>query len=427
MKPIKIPAAQNSVVLFSHRKLSYSLLLAASLLALSACSSRSSDGESGSMTPTPPANPPLGSGDSGDFAFVAARASDYSSGRIDRISLDDGNTVDGSYPATLSDIAVTTDGENLYQIGRFNIDSVTRFDPADTSVVDYQISVVEGSEQTSNPQSIAFIDQTKAYLTRRGSDKLWIINPGTPDAGNFKIGDIDLGAYDTDLPNMTDAIIVDDKLFVLVERLRETPTAQIPEKVGYLVVFDTRTDTEIQTNQSPGDLKGIELLVTNPASLQYNEETGEIYVVGRGNYFENASVTTDFHSGGIEVIDPTTYEHSLLIDDGTDDDNEGYFFQAEVINANLGYLLTYASFGVTTLRTFNPTTGILNDGVVEGLQDVDITVIEEGPDNHLWVGINDATPGFYRIDLATGELVSERVATSLIPIDVVFINVPAAE
>ena len=92
----------------------------------------------------------------------------------------------------------------------------------------------------------------------------------------------------------------------------------------------------------------------------------------------------------------------------------------------MGYLLTYQSFGVTTLRTFNPTTGgMLSDDLIEGLQDVDITVLAHGPDNHLWVGINGAAPGFHRIDLTTGIVADEIVATELIPIGLTFINVAA--
>ncbi|MFT6303931.1 MAG: hypothetical protein ACJAY2_003126, partial [Pseudomonadales bacterium] len=186
---------------------------------------------------------------------------------------------------------------------------------------------------------------------------------------------------------------------------------------------DIATNTEIVTNQSTSDLPGIELSVVNPTALQYNAAMNEIYVLGRGNYFENATVTTDFHSGGIEVIDPDSYETELLLDDGTDADNEGYFVDATVIDANLGYLLTYQSFGVTTLRTFNPTTGILNDTLIEGLQDVDITTLSHGLDNHLWIGLNSATPGFMRLDLATGVIADELVATELVPIGLTFITV----
>ena len=380
------------------------------LLALSACSS--------SDTPTTTVDTNTTS-----FAFASTRAADYSAYRVDRISLTNGNTVVGSYPATSADSVITTDGTDLYQIGRLGTDTITRFDPVDTSIPDYQYSVNKEGDASANPQAIAFLSKTKAYLTRYGSDALWIINPDAGSEDAFNIGEIDLSAYDTDVPNMTDAIIVGSKLFVLLERLE----GFVPNNVAYLAVIDTETDTEIQTNQGNDGLPGIELSVVNPTALQYNETTGEIYVVGRGNYFENSTVTTDFHSGGIEVIDPDTYEHSVLLDDGTDAENQGYFVDAEIVNASLGYLLTYASFGVTTLRTFNPTTGLLSEELFEGLQDADITTLAQGPDNHLWVGINGDSNGYMRIDLATGDFAGELVTTELVPSGLEFISIPDAE
>lgn len=385
----------------------------AGLLLLSACSSDSNDTSTSA---------PVDS-NSTSFAFASTRASDYGSYRTDRISLSDEYTVSGSYPATGSDTVITSDGTDLYQIGRFGTDTVTRFDPIDTSVFDYQYSVNRDGEESANPQAIAFLNSTKAYLTRYGSNLMWIINPSASSEEEFYSGEIDLSAYDVDVPNMTDAIIVGDKLFVLLERLE----GFVPSKVAYIVVIDTNTDTEIQTNQGSDGLAGIELSVVNPTALQYNAATGEIYVVGRGNYFGNSAVTTDFHSGGIEVIDPDNYEHYILLDDGTDDNNQGYFVDAVVVNANLGYLLTYAAWETTTLRTFNPTTGLLSDTLFEGLQDVDITVLKQGSDNHLWVGLNGDSNGFMRIDLDTGVIASEMVTTELVPSGLEFISVPAAE
>jgi hypothetical protein len=383
-----------------------------SLLTLAACSS---------SDPVPAETPEPGA-NSTSYAYTASRASDYGSGRIDRISLSNGNTVDGSYPATLSDIAVTTDGTNVYQIGRFGIDSVTRFDAVDTAAADYQYSVnVDSEDGSANPYSLAFLSDTKAYLSRYGSTNLWVIDPRGDTEESFKTSEIDLSAYDADGPNMSDVLIVGDKLFVLMERL----TGFVPDKTAYIAVIDTVTDTEVQTNQGADGLLGIQLSVTNPTGLQYNAETGEIYVLGRGNYFENAAVTSDFHSGGVIAIDPETFEQVELIDDGTDADNQGYFYRLKVINASLGYLLTYQSFGVTTLRTFNPTTGLMSEDLIEGLQGVDVTVLAHGPDNHLWVGINGPAAGFHRIDLATGVVADEIVATELIPIGLTFIDVPA--
>ncbi|MFK7856961.1 MAG: YncE family protein [Granulosicoccus sp.] len=360
-------------------------------------------------------------GGSSQLGFTFTRGPMFGSGRIDRLSLTEGNIVTGSYPATESDYAIATDGNKLYQIGRFDIDSVTRFDPLDTSNFDYQISIIGDSENTTNPQNMVFLDDSKAYITRYEATSILTVDPSPETDEDFVLGEIDLSAYDVDFPNASDAIIVDDKLFVLLERINESNFAH--DKVGYIAVFDTQTDEEIDTLQGFDGLRGIALSVTNPTALQYNDATGNIYVVGRGNFFENSAITTDFYSGGIEVIDPVTYMPTLLIDDGSEASNQGYFSDAEVVTAELGYLLTYQSFGMTTLRTFNPTTGVLDEEPVSGLTDVDITTLALGPNNNLWIGLNDATPGFLLLDTTTGELAQERVSTELIPNDIVFITV----
>lgn len=355
----------------------------------------------------------------GTQAFTATRSSDFGSGRIDRLTTSGGITVNGSYPATLSDIRVTTDGESIYQIGRFNIDSITRFDPNDTSVVDYQYSV-NGDETSANPYSLAFANENKAYLTRYGSTMAWIINPAATTEAEFKIGELDLTAYDDDVPNMSDTLIVGNRLFVLMERLSN---GFVPDKGGYVAVFDINDDSEVETSQGTEALKGIALETVNPTSLQYNADTDEIYVLGRGNFFENDAVTDDFYSGGLETIDPETFENALLIDDGTADANEGgYFVDALVASPSRGYLLTYASFGVTTLRSFNPTTGLLDEQPVGNLTDQDLTSLALAPDGKLWVGVGGATPGFFIVDPADNSVAADAVATELVPLNVIFLS-----
>lgn len=403
----------------THSPILTAVVLTTSLIALSACSSSDDNPPADPSTENPPIE-----GTTTQLAFVLTQGPMFGSARIDRLSLTDGNIVTGSYPATESDYGVDTDGTDIYQIGRFNFDTVTRFDPLDTSIVDYQLSVLGDNTNTTNPQDLAFVDENKAYLTRRSSSSVLIIDP-TPDnpesAESLVIGEIDISAYDTDFPNATDAIVVGNNLFVLMERLDDTTFTN--NNVGYIAVFDTSTDNEIDTMQGENGLKGIALSVTNPTALQYNAVTNSIYVVGRGNSFGNSLVTADFYSGGIELIDPTTYAHSLLIDDGSNESNQGFFLDAEVVTAELGYLQTYQGRGDSTLRTFNPTTGELNANPVAGLENLDITTLALGPNNNLWVGIKDATPGFVLIDTMTGEVAQERVATELVPSGIVFLSV----
>ena len=53
------------------------------------------------------------------LAFIASDTALRDAGQIERLSISDGYISTGTYPATLSDIRVDTDGENVYQIGRF--------------------------------------------------------------------------------------------------------------------------------------------------------------------------------------------------------------------------------------------------------------------------------------------------------------------
>ena len=66
---------------------------------------------------------------------------------------------------------------------------------------------------------------------------------------------------------------------------------------------------------------------------------------------------------------------------------------------------------------------LTTDEPLAGFQSVDITALVQGPDGHLWVGIDGETNGFMRIDLATGLVADEIVATGLRPIGLTFVTV----
>ena len=380
-------------------------------------------------TDTP--NPPVVDNNTISYGYAFTRGPSFESGQIERISLSDGNVIDGQYPPTSSDHSLDTDGTSVYQIGRFKIDNLTKFSATDTSIVDYQLSVLGDAPETSNPQALAFINDDMAYLTRRSSDKILILDPTPEEATSESLitGEISLASYNRgsgetlDLPDMTDAVIVDGKLFVLLENL----DGFAPVNSGYLAVIDTQTNTEIATGQSELPLQGIQLQTVNPTALHYNEITGLLYVTGRGNAFRNESVPGDPYTGGIESIDPSTYQTSLLIDDGTEAENKGFFTNAVVISDTKGYAITFDGFNedftsISNLRRFNPSTGELSEPV-SGTEGQDLTTLTLGPDNHLWVGIQTTSPGFIRVNIDTGEPASENIATNQIPADLIFIEV----
>ena len=399
------------------RKSAGALLISASL-ALGACSSSDDDAPR-----NVPGDPFANASDASAVAFVSGATSGFDAGQIERLVIGQDIVSTGVTPATESDIRVATDGEDVYEIGRFQLDTLTRFDIADLSDPVYQYSL-NGSESVSNPYAVVFLNDDKAYVTRRGSALLWIIDPSAATEANFLLGTIDLSAYDSDAqPEMTDALLVDDRLFVLMERLDENSA---PVQNGYVAVIDTATDTEVDTGEGQDGLNGIALQTSNPTGLQYLPESDEIYVVGRGNIFENDAVQEDFYNGGIETIDPDTYRNDLLLDDGTAQDNDDYFTDALIVSPTKGYVLTYAAFRQTTLRTFNPMMGVMDDAPVAGLSDQDISVLALGPEGRVWVGINgDEGSGFRVLDTADDSVLVERVPTEFNPNGIVFIERPA--
>ena len=334
----------------------------------------------------------------------------------------------GSYAATGSDIQVNTDGESVYQIGRFSLDNITKYSVDDTSAPIYQYSVVDQDAiegEGANPYQIVFVNDTKAYVIRYGSPRIWIINPSAQSEEEFKTGELNIGAYDSDItPEANGAVLVDGKMFVLMERL-ERPAFAV-NKVGYVAVFDTVTDEEIDTGMGTADgLNGIPLGVQNPTALQYSASDDMIYLIGRGNSFADAAEGLERYTGGIEVIDPDTYLRETILDDGTEESNEGFINNLLVVDGTRAFVTTSTGFQNNTLRSFNPVTGLLDETPVDSLSGLDITTTALGPLNRLWVGLGGDTPGFRLLDPQDGSDLQTEISTELVPLNVVFVERPA--
>ena len=399
------------------------LLLAASLSVLTACSS-SDDDDSAAIDDVPELTDP--DGDPADataaFALVSGATPTFDAGQIEQFTIGDEITATGSYPATLSDIVVRTDGTDVYQVGRFNIDSITRFTTDEFATPVYQYSVLQG-ETTPNTFDIVFASETKAYVLQDGGTDILIVNPEAATEAEFITGAIDISVYDVDAPNAVSGVIANGNLFVLMQRLTPSGFTFVPDQPGYVAVFDVETDEEIETGQGADGLNGIELNTTNPLALQYVPSLNEIVVTGRGNIFgEFNDLEGDPFVGGIEVIDADSFENDLLLDDGTVNVNNGFFNGSLVVSDERGYIITSEGFQNNTLRSYNPTTGVLDEGVVAGLEGMDVITLGDGPLGRVWVAVGGTTPGFILIDPADNSIVGEQVFTEFVPNTVVFIG-----
>ena len=354
-------------------------------------------------------------------------AADYSSGAHSVISVDPvggPREVQNDLQPTISDLGLSSFGRHFYVIERFFGDNVAKYDIAEPATPIWQYSTMDENDAvaSSNPHSLVFVSPAKAYLLRHNDSKGWIVNPGADTQAGFKTGVLDLSAYndqDEFGPEMTSGVVVGDRLFVVMQRLNQNDSWK--PNTGYVAVYDTATDTEIDTGKG-GDLKGVPLPVKSPGAIEYSPDTGLIYVQGVGRYegFGPAEFT-----GGIATIDPATYDTALLVDDG-DADNHPYgnISGMTILSAQKGYFVGYAGWGDKTLYEFNPATGEVVGEVNDYLKGKSIAGMEAGSNGDknglLWV--TNATDAEIVIVDPADNSIDEKIGTNLNPQKVVFVT-----
>ena len=303
------------------------------------------------------------------YAVVSCSAPDFGSGVHALLEVEKPRSVQDNLLPTISDIKMAAQGSYFYRIARYNGDSVTKFDAAAPATPIWQYSTMDESDTvaTSNPQSLIFASDAKAYLPRMGSTRMWIVDPATTTAQGFKLGEVDLGDYaDSDgLPEMTKGVVVDGKLFLILQRI-DRDNGWASTNTPYLVVIDTDTNEEIDTQSLGGEnLYGIPLPVKNPWDIVYNAAAGKIYVQGVGCYAASWSGTPAEYTGGIASIDPASYEVEMIVDDGDDTEHPyGNISGLAVVSATRGYFISYAGWGDNGIYGFNPTTGVVDESPV---------------------------------------------------------------
>lgn len=334
-----------------------------------------------------------------NIVVVKTVAADYSGSNIQIVDISDSySTTAGLIPSDQSDYTIARFGQYFYHIGRYSIDTISQYDIEDATNALYEYSTLDDAEDaTSNPYTLVFASDEKAYLIRYASDKVWIVNPNAETEADFKIGELDLSAYaDSDengVPEAADGIIVDGKLYIMMQRLQSFSPAD--EGVNaYVAVFDIDTDTEIDTNPNDAieNRKGIELDIRNPNKLVYQENVG-LFVQASGDTFGEAYYgRAPGYTGGVSKIDTDNYSLTMIVDDGSDTEGDhpyGYIYNLAIVDADNAFFLGYEAYQTTTLYHFNPTTGAVS-GAISDVTGLDVSTLAVGPEGNTWVGISDA-------------------------------------
>src|SRR5574341_1123509 len=174
----------------------------------------------------------------------------------------------------------------VYVVNRLPVDSIQIVDPQQgftTPTTNGVLSVDSGSD----PQDIAFVNATKAYVSRLASARLLIINPTTL----ARLGELDLRS----LVKPDDSDGSPDPAFMLVHNGLVYVELRHEVANGEVAVIDPTNDT-IRTV--------IQLHGKNPVSeLQFSPTLNRILVSSVGDF---ASDNGGLNDGGIDAINPDT-------------------------------------------------------------------------------------------------------------------------
>ncbi|PSF13361.1 hypothetical protein C7H09_01755 [Marinobacter fuscus] len=350
-----------------------------------------------------------------DYGIVATAADDYTAGEVELISVKDSDmTASGGYFSGISDITVNGRGQHYYLIRKFNGDQVLKVDIENPAKEVWDASTLEAGDQGSaNPYQIVFASDSKAYLLRYGKNEAWVVNPSATQAEDFFTGEtLNLEAYMPEdsigAVNMSSGVVVDGKLFVTLQRLDSNYS---PSNQGYVAVFDTATDTEIETNANAADnLKGIPLKGTNPSGIQHVEGIG-LVVTNVGAF------SAPFDGTSLDIINPQSYQVSSMIADA---DIDTQINDAVIISNTQGYILNYSGWQSIALQSFDPSVGAASLTTINDLSGADLRDIELSPQGRLWLAdASLANPGIHVIDISDNTE-ADFIETSLLPITISF-------
>jgi hypothetical protein len=242
----------------------------------------------------------------------------------------------------------------LYVVNRFGSDSIQVIDPTQGYITPLgaELSVENGS----NPQDVALISPTKAYVSRAARSELLIIDPSSMSiTGGIDVANL---IKPTDLDNAPEPfrmLVHGDTVYLILQHLDRLQALQPPLAPGEIVAIDTLTDTVAAV---------IPLATSNPFSdLQYTA------ALPRGPRILVSSVN-DFGvlDGGIEAIDPATntVDAGFVLAETAVNGNITFF---EVVSATQAYAVVGLIDGSFTnaLIQFNPSTGELISTLATGL------------------------------------------------------------
>lgn len=267
---------------------------------------------------------------------------DFSTGSVSQLGLTSPWSGEYDVAPICGDAVARWHLDRLYVVNRFGCDAIQVITPDAGWPTVSEFSVGVGT----NPQDIAVITPTRAYVSRYESNWLLEVNPVT----GALVDSISLAAYaDVDgLVEQHRLFTRGDRLYVQLQRLDRRSFPYEPAPPSYLAVIDLTTRLLVDVDPIAPGTQAIALAATNPiAPMSIDLTSGTLLVPCTGAY----GVMDD---GGIERVDLFSNR------------SEGFLLPGSAMNGDLvdfcqwsgarGYvILSDAGFN-TALHAFDPRT-----------------------------------------------------------------------
>jgi hypothetical protein len=213
--------------------------------------------------------------------YLIVANSDFTDGSITSVNLNTG-AIDKEYKTINNDSRVSISNKKSFLLEN-NVNAVTGFNNGKitSSNVFFNLNTGDGS----NPRHVGWVSDTKAYITRYGSNFILVVNPSEINGGTKDSIDLSthVGGYGTDsasgVPHMSDVMVYDKHAFVAIQRLKGFAAIYTSQ----VLVIDTENDSIV---------KVIDMELKNPFASSV-----------RGKYWYLSCPDFSGETGGVERID----------------------------------------------------------------------------------------------------------------------------
>ncbi len=337
---------------------------------------------------------------------VLLTTTDFSSGSLATV---DAVTFDASVDLlnVHGDAIVRTYQGKVYVVNRKGQDNVLVLDPSDLTRPLLQFSVGNGT----NPQDIAFVSETKAYIPRLESTRMLVVNPTTGDS----LGAIDLSfAADADgFPEAAFAVVHDGFVYVTCQRLDQDNFFS-PTDASRIAVVDASADTVVDVSAEEDGVQAIVFEGKNPfAQVLVGDK---LYLSCVGSFFDPAD-------GGIEAVDLKERQTAgLVLGEAALGGNVGALAMA---SADSGYVVVSDSDFVNSIVGFDLESKVVSAALAGNSGGfIPEIAVSRG---RLYVSdqgtfTDPASVGFRIYDTASNVLIAGPISTGLPPNSIAFLS-----